>query len=257
MDSNPFSSRYQLISNKDLIDILSQPQNYQPLALDTARTELENRNLSEPEISHLQKDLELEKTEKEQRAQKITASIEDIKQLSLSFFHKFNPFLKKAPAANYYARHVALIIGGLFLFQLTENFKFDIELLSEPAKYDASTFLYFLPLVLMSVGPVLLFKIKRAGWYLIYLYLVFTMYFTVKSIMLFYGINNSDLNIYQRLGVNTSQMLLMMELIFFGSLLWALSRKDVLKIFKVSRKNYLLISVVTLGALINIFLNIL
>lgn len=51
---NPFFERYKKLSNAELLKIVNTPENYQPLAVETAAAELEARGLSEDELNDAQ-----------------------------------------------------------------------------------------------------------------------------------------------------------------------------------------------------------
>lgn len=60
MRSDNFSEYYKTITNSELLDILEHPENYQLAAIEAAKKEFENRQLSEEEIEKA-KQLLLEK----------------------------------------------------------------------------------------------------------------------------------------------------------------------------------------------------
>ena len=61
---NPFTERYKTLSNTDLLKIIDNGADYQPLAVETAYTELENRKLAPEVLENAKAEINLELQQK-------------------------------------------------------------------------------------------------------------------------------------------------------------------------------------------------
>ncbi len=67
---NPFAEKYKTLSNAQLVEIRGNPQNYQPLAIEAARAELEGRSLSDAELAAAAAELHAAAEDERMRAEK-------------------------------------------------------------------------------------------------------------------------------------------------------------------------------------------
>ena len=57
---NPFSDIYKALSPTELIKIIDNPDNYQPLAVEAASSELTSRQLSDEEIEEMIREADID-----------------------------------------------------------------------------------------------------------------------------------------------------------------------------------------------------
>src|SRR5687767_2548516 len=92
-----FAAYYRTISNHELLEILSNPNEYQNEALEAAKAELSSRNLSEEELQDAREILTSKQNQKIRQKEKIQAIEDKIKQPGRTFYDTFNPFNSETP----------------------------------------------------------------------------------------------------------------------------------------------------------------
>ena len=84
---NDFTEKFKTYSNTDLLKIIESPDDYQPLAVETAKIIFSSRQLSEEDIENAKADLESQRQEKEiqtQKKRKIALTAEYVKNIAKS-----------------------------------------------------------------------------------------------------------------------------------------------------------------------------
>ena len=117
-----FDKKFRTYSNVDLLRIIENPDDYQPQAVETAKTIISDRQLSEMEIKIAKDELEIEwqkKLRKEQQKRKIEDKVESIEK---SVFDPINSILKKILMSKIMIITVSILFGGFFLFQVYKEF---------------------------------------------------------------------------------------------------------------------------------------
>ena len=71
--SNDFSEYYKTISNTELLSILDNPDGYQPLAIEAAKKEFSNRQLTDLDIKEAKESLIAKQIQIEKQKQKVKA----------------------------------------------------------------------------------------------------------------------------------------------------------------------------------------
>ena len=75
---NPFAKTYTTFSLVKLLEIKASPENYQPLAVEAALSEIALRNVSKPEMKQAQEELDVLLARKFERDQKTQAQIDSL-----------------------------------------------------------------------------------------------------------------------------------------------------------------------------------
>src|SRR5690348_12675706 len=74
MPDNPFTKRYQKLDNSELLHIIDFPDNFQPLAVDAARIEIESRKLTTEQLAEA-------KANQKRRLEESKANDKDVMQV--------------------------------------------------------------------------------------------------------------------------------------------------------------------------------
>src|SRR5665213_429459 len=110
-----FSEYYKKISNVELLDILDNAQDYNPLAIAAATLELEQRGLSETDIEEARCPLQAAKLLKEMKAEKKLAWQEEMHTAGESVFSAVKPDDTNEILANKIIVWVVIVYGLEFL----------------------------------------------------------------------------------------------------------------------------------------------
>ncbi len=258
---NEFAKRYQSISDSALLNILQNPEDYKPEAIEAAQVEWDKRALNEEDIE--QANLILEKKE----AKKIdwSAKANSIKQ-------KFESNLDQKPVLDdsildgwqteeveenrRLNRYINRILGGMCIILLLGIVKM---------AYIAYNYISFKvhviviiiaeaqQLIIMTLKIVLLYffwKRFKNAWILLCLYITYYFFRSIINVVkntesLFEG-KEEELYLYLVL------LVVMLLIGLYGALLWLLNRPEVRQAYKVNRDTMILI-VITAGILLFAF----
>ena len=155
-NSNPFSERYKTLKDADLLAILNNSQNYQPIAIEAANAELANRNLTAEQVEQLNAEAEIidrKKALKQQKADAIEQSLLNVVNPPSQATR--NIYITLIATTIFYV--IALMYGGRLMFTG----------LFDPAFYNVNFFHATIPYILFPVGILFFAFRKRAGWIII------------------------------------------------------------------------------------------
>lgn len=169
-----FREYYKTLSPGELLFIVQNPDNYQPLAVEAATQELVGRGLSEAEINAANEALSLAQLKKENKSKSLIAIEAKIKNTGNSLLDAVNPILTEMPQSEKVIRFTVISFCVLFLLQVVRDFQmlqFYLEFFSNAP---LESFVVFLPYVLLPVALYTFWKRKTIGWILLCVLLIFT-----------------------------------------------------------------------------------
>lgn len=243
-----FTEKFSTYSNTDLLKIIDGPDDYQPLAVETAQKIFASRQLSDLDIEIAKSELALLRQEKEAKDQRKKDLESTVKNIGVSVLSAVHPIQTVTPSADKIIKIVSIVFGGLFLFQLYKEFGMISFLFTESeTNWDYSIVLYFFPFIIVPTATILFFKRKKLGWTLLAIFLTYS---AVSSVGLFfltlrmdaYGNPAQDFLFSQFLP--TSHIL---TLLFFAGTLWTICKESIREIYFVDKKYMLVtISVITI-----------
>ncbi len=232
-----FTEKFTTYSNTDLLKIIDSPDDYQPLAVETAKSIFSSRQLNDHDIEIAKAELAAIKQEKEAKDQKKKDLENKVKNIGASVFSTINPVPTETPNADKIIKITSIVFGGLFLFQLYKELGMISFMFTDSgAKWDFSMVLYFLPLLFVPVATILFFKRKKIGWTLL---TIFLSYSAVSSIGLFIMTLNREPSGFPALDnifPQTSPTPHLMTLLFFAGALWTICKEEIREIYIVDKK---------------------
>ncbi len=236
MSVNPFSEQYQSLSNTELLEIVSRAVDYQPFAVDAARQELKVRQLTAEQIQEAKRELQFKKQAKENKKHKIRAIEEKVKSTGVSALEVLNPIKKEKPTTDKSINYISIFCGLLFLIQLPGKFNFFKFMLTQNhRKWESSTVLDFSMLFILLIGAILFWRKKILGWVFVAAYFAATtciLAFTAFTELTHKSYNVSILNtIFEPI----SSFGIIVAFLLYGYTLWAICKKDMRTIYKVSK----------------------
>lgn len=241
---NQFTERYRTFSNSDLLRVIENHSDYQPEAVEAAKTEINQRKLSDQEIKDAKSELEAERQEQQGQKEQKAEVERKVKTFGTSIFDTINPIQKSAPTAEKLIRLITIAFGlisvvkwfnefGLVKFMLTDN----------SAGWDLSMIEYFLPLVLLPVATILFWLRKKSGWILMSAYLTYSAISAFGLIIMTWNMGPLGVPALDSLFPQTSPTTQILITLFFGGTLWVLTKKEIKEHYNINKQ----ITIATIG----------
>lgn len=243
-----FSEKFKTYSNANLLRVIENPDDYQPQAIETAKNIFADRQLSETEIKIAKDELEVERQEKLRKEQQIQAVEDKVKNIGKSVFDQINPIQKKTPTPEKTIKIISILFGGLFLFQLYKEFGMLRFMFTDSyAEWDFSMVLYFLPLIIIPTATILFYMRKKTGWLILTIFLAYSAVSAIGQFFLTIKMKPSGISALDDIFPQVSPITYILSFLFFGGIIWAISREKIRTIYSISKRTMILtISIVTL-----------
>lgn len=247
-----FSKYYKTISNSELLHILENPDDYQPLAVEAARQEFADRQLSDTEINEARESLIAKQSEKEKQAQRVKIIENKVKNTGHTLIDTLNPIQAGPPSTDKVIRLIVVVFGGLFLYMLIRDYDalkaYAKDITSSPLV--SSVALY--PYIILPVAVLTFWKRKPLGWTLLALFLTFSsvvMLWTIFHILSWKPYDAAGLeNLFPR----PSLTAYVIPLFFFAGMLYVICRQNVREVYSINKNK--MQSTIAITAIISLFL---
>jgi hypothetical protein len=248
--SNDFSEFYKSISNTELLSILDNSGDYQPLAVEAAKKELFKRQLSEIEIKEARKPIIAKQIQKEKQREKVKAIENKIKTTGYTLIDTLNPIQTGIPSTEKTIRLIVIVFGGLFLYQFIKDFKIHVMYIKDFPAFPFESTLYFAPLILLPVAILTFWKRIRIGWFLLVIFITYSTVDVLWVLIQYFLLGPpSDNSILGTLFPRPSISTLIVRLIFFGGTLYVICKQNIRNEFSIS-ENKMLATIIIAGVLI-------
>ncbi len=233
-----FTELYRKLSNSELLKIIAESDKYNPIAVETAKMEIDSRRLSPEELDQA-KAFNIERERKKKFAiEHRHRQEENIKKSASALFDTINPIQNGTRTPEKIIGLITLIFSGIAIYRIFREFGMLRYMLTDTdggGLWDFSMIGYFFPLILLSIAIFLFWKRKKSGWVLLSIFLTYS---AVTAIGLFFM--NLD---YQPTGIpafdslfpTVSPITYLMSLIFHGGALWAIGKENVRNIYQISK----------------------
>ena len=233
---NNFGEYYKTISSADLLDILDNQGDYQPLALDAARAEWARRNLSEEELQSARQVLENKKAQKEIEKEKIKAVETKIKAAGNSIIDTINPIQTGVSSAEKTIRLIVIVFGGIFLYDLLKEYRMHLAYLKDFSRFPLEGSLYFFPLLLLFVSILLFWARKKLGWILLAIFITFSTVSAIMGLIHTLTWKPSGLAGFDKIFIRPSPGTYIFQLIFLAGILYVLCKTNIREVFSVNKQ---------------------
>ena len=251
-----FEERYKKITNSELLEILSNPKNYKPLAIETAKKELLYRNLSSEDLSSAKLENKYKQLDKKKLNEQKKLKVDKLNQTIYSFFDVINPLENGIETSEKIIRLFSLVFGGISIYKIYNEFGLLLFFFTEPdLNIDLGVIVYFLPIIILPIAVILFSKRKKTGWILL---VAFLTYSTIIPAVLFFldlGHKSSQGPALDSVFPVMSNIDYLIALLLFGSVLWTLNKKNIRKVFQVTKKTMIqTVAITTTITVIHMFL---
>jgi len=247
-NSSHFSDYYKTITTTELLAILDNPADYQPAAIEAAKTELVLRQLSETDILEARQPLKEKQQRKEAEREKLKAVEEKIKAAGTSFFDTINPLQQEIPSTEKMIRLITLVFAGLFLYDVISDYHMHLSNLKDLPRYPYELGVSFFFLLLLPVAIYFFWKRKSPGWILLTAYLCFSI---VGTLWLLFMASTRHSTEFQFLPT-PSYTTYIFQLLFLGGSVYVLCRKNIREALAINDDK--MIWTISISVLISFFL---
>ena len=238
-----FIKQFEKYSTIQLLRIIDSPNDYQPDAVEAAKTIISNRQLPEEEIEKARNELNGEKREKERELK------DNPKDVYQSVFDAVNPLRSGILIPEKAIKIISIALSGLFLFQLYQELKFIYSIFI--AGYaDWSIFLdsYFLQLLVFAAVIVLFYKRKKIGWFLLVIYLIFSAISAIGMLIML-------IKMHPDVVISSSYIFLITHIltfVFCAGIIGIISKENIRAVYSISEQT--MINTITITTLTMIVL---
>lgn len=234
---NDFNETFKNYSNSELLKIIDSPNDYQPLAVQTANDILQSRQLTDQEIEIAKQELTAQQKEQEKQNQKRKDIENKVKGLGTSVIETINPIQTATQTTDKIIKIISIVFGGIFLYNIYSEYGMIRFMFTDSeAKWDFIMLLYFLPLLVVPTAAILFYTRKKFGWTLLTIFLTYS---AVNAILLFtYELikQPSGYTALDQIFPRTSPVLNIGTIIFFSGILLVVCKKNIREIYNISKK---------------------
>jgi hypothetical protein len=234
--SKNFSEYYKTITDTELLNILDNPEDYQPLAVDAAKNEFTNRRLSDTEIQEARQQLITKQSQKEKEREIIKVVEAKIKTAGHNFSDTINPIQSGIPSAERIIRFIVIIFGGIFLYQLITDLRTHWAYVGDFKRFPMATSFYLLPQILLPVAIIAFWKRKTFGWTLLTIFLTFSAVGAILVLVQLFSWRSSGSDVLDSLFPRPSATTYIFQLLFLTGTIYMLCKTTIRNVFSVSKQ---------------------
>lgn len=232
MNKASFAQLYKTWPADQLLDIINNPDDYQPVALEAARTELDSRQLSEADLESagaIQAGRQQEKTDRQRKA----ASIDhNIQSAGTTIAEALRP-VENVLTVKKQIRYVSIAFGVIALINLYRELPALGYMFSDSsAVWDMGMVWYLLLTFLFPVAVVLLWFRKKLGWIFLALYFAYAL---AGALIFLFSVLNSRLEYGTGLYAGPSPSTLPGSVFIYGGAIWVLTKDSIRKAYGIEK----------------------
>jgi len=232
-----FILKYTSYSNLELLKIIDNPGDYQPVAVDAAKAIFKSRNLSETEIAIAKEALSAlnqEKADKELRNKQLETKV---KAFGASVLTTVNPIQTEVPGIEKTIKIISYFFAFVFLFLVYIEFAVIMDLIENIAtEFDFSVLVYFFQILIIPTAAILFYKRKKIGWTLLAGYLLLAAFFSLVFFIIGINVEATSNILFENETSGSTPAAFLLTLVFFGGILWVICKEEMRKIYTVDKK---------------------
>lgn len=250
--SNNFSDYYKTIKDTELLSILDNPGDYQPLAVEAAKEEFANRQLSNTEIQEARQPFVAKQAQKEKELEKAKAVENKIKAAGQTFIDTINPIQSDIPPTEKIIRFIVIVFGGIFLYQFFKDFRTHLAYLKDIPRFPLESSLYLLPLILLPVATFTFWKRKTLGWTLLTIFLIYSIVGATWLLFQSFNWKPSGFAGLDNLFPRPSPITYILQLLFLVGTLYVLCKTQIREVFSVDKQR--MVATISITGVVTFFL---
>lgn len=162
-----FATLYKTISNAELLDILENPDDFQPLAVEAASIEFKKRNLSAAEIEIAKEILRGKTLEKERQKENLKKIENSFRSTGQTLLDTLNPIQEGTVNIEKTIRFIVISFAVFFLYNLLSNWKLIIFYIRDFSYSPLGSLFVLFPFLILPIALPVFLKRKPLGWLLL------------------------------------------------------------------------------------------
>jgi len=234
--SNNFSEYYKTVSNAELLSILDKPAGYQEAAIEAAKKEFLDRNLSAQEIKEARQVLFERHAQKLKQREKVKEVEDKIKRTGQTLFDRLNPFHQGISLTEKSIRMIVFSFSVLFLYLFIKEFKITLLYIKYFTESPLDSSFYLLPYLLLPIATFIFWKRKRIGWILLSSFVVFATVVTLVMLIQSFLWKPSGYAVFDNLFPRPSTAAYIIPLILFIWTLYVLCKTNIREAFSINNQ---------------------
>ncbi len=234
--SNNFSEYYKTISDTELLSILDNPDDYQSVAVEAAKAEFSNRQLSDIEIQEARQPLIAKQIQKEKEREKVKVVETKIKAAGHTFIDTINPIQSGIPSTEKTIRLIVIIFGGIFLYQFITGFRENLAYIKDIPRFPFESIMTLLPQVLLPVATIAFWKRKTFGWILLTVFLTFSAVGAIWLLFQSFNWKPSGFAGLDNLFPRPSPTTYIIQLLFLVGTIYVLSKTNIREVYSIDKQ---------------------
>jgi hypothetical protein len=234
--SNDFIEYYKTISDTELLSILDNPQDYQALAIEAAKEEFANRQLSDTEIQEARQPLLAKQLQKEKEREKVKAVETKIKSAGHTFIDTINPIQSGIPSTEKTIRLIVIIFGAIFLYQFITDFRTNLAYIKDIPRFPFESIIILLPQVLLLIATITFGKRKTLGWTLLTVFLTFSAVGAMWLLFQSFNWKPSGFGGLDNLFPRPSPTTYIIQLIFLIGTMYVVCKTNIREVFSIDKQ---------------------
>lgn len=233
---NPFTTRYQTLDNVDLVAIIDNPDDYQPLAVEAAKLELAYRNLSDEQLSKAYAALDIKDQEVYVKEQKAKHVEHKIKSVGASIFDLLHPMEKGKINPDKTITLISIFIGAFFIIQIYSNYGLvRMMFIQNENKLDSIIISMVAPLLVIPIVGLLIWKRNKIGWIIATIFSTNFGIIAIWSFLSSFTETKNPLILETNISPYSSIAVLILAVVIFNGLSYTLCRTEITNTFKVNK----------------------
>lgn len=231
---NQFTELYKTLPTDELLDIIDQAQDYQPLAVDAAKAEIESRKLS-PELLEAAKAVQQRRLQaKIEAAEKAQARFNEIKNAANKISDVLNPIQTTTYNSDKLILRITIWFGIVTLYTFVKEFGF-LQFIVSMGKWDVSAVLIVLPIIILPIGSILFWFRKKVGWFILTAFSAYIVIGIIPTIAMWVTYKPSGIAALDNLNTIIYPVGSIISVIIFGQVIWYLCKADMRAIYKADK----------------------
>ena len=238
MPENPFSESYARLSNSSLLKILSRAKDYQPLAVETARAELQDRQLSQEAYKEASLELEKEQRVELEEQEKREVAANRMREKAMKLFDSLNPVRKKASSSAQMINIICLLLMVGFLYSAVQDYAYFQFLITQSSPSLSLILILSFGLLYTPLTTILFWKRKKAGWVLLAIYLCVSIYLDLLSLVQCWRLRGivADRSLSEKLIPVISPGPILLSLVFYMAVILFICKPRLRVFYRVKQK---------------------
>lgn len=231
-----FFERYNNLNNLELLKIIENPNDYQPIAVETAKKILISRQVSAEEMADAKSEIARQNQEKNLQTEKKKELENKVKNFGTSVVDTINPIQTTVHSSNKTILIICIILTLIFLIDIYQNYPLILFMLTDSkASWELSMFLYYAPIILLPIGIVFFWMKKQFGWWILSIYFLNILIYVITG-MITYTYMSASNDFFSSWMPQNAFSAYVWPLIFNGGLFWVICKENIRSVYNIDKK---------------------